>query len=191
MVKAKTLSGKAKPLTAKSALKATPKPKTKPLASTKAVKAVAAAKQSKDKNKYRPLLLQFTKDVGEYRLDRDMLDDLSRHYGWSSTQTIHAALVRLFYQTFPNRMDSGPVPAWLNARAKPTAVMFDEVAAGEVLVSLLDWAKSSKGSTPEDVRSAVFKKAGLDAKGKPIKRVARTDKPTIVKSKPVAKPKRP
>lgn len=92
----------------------------------------------------KPLLLKFSPGI-ERGLDRDMLDKLAKFFGWSATQTIHVALARMFYSTFPEQIDDGPIPSWLQATAISTASLVKNAQETQT-TTLMDWAKEKKTS---------------------------------------------
>ena len=56
----------------------------------------------------KPLLLTFGTGHA-HRLDRAMLKQMADHFGWTETQTIHVALTRMFFTTFGEYVDVGPI----------------------------------------------------------------------------------
>lgn len=92
----------------------------------------------------KPLLLKFSPGI-ERGLDRDMLDKLAKFHGWSATQTIHVALARMFYSTFPELIDDGPIPGWLQATSISLADLVKNAQETQT-TTLVDWAKEKKTS---------------------------------------------
>jgi len=92
----------------------------------------------------KPLLLKFSPGI-ERGLNRDMLGKLAKFHGWSATHTIHVALARMFYTTFPELIDDGPIPGWLQETSISLADLVKNAQETQT-TTLMDWVKEKKTS---------------------------------------------